>query len=364
MKIGINTPAYNFKYDISDMAHRAEELGFESIWFPEHTVMPVGAKTPYPGTEDGHIPDSMNYMIDPFMGLAAASSVTKNLLLGTGVCLVPEHNPLNLAKTIATLDYFSGGRVLFGVGTGWLEEESEIMGVNFRRRWSQTREALADYLSSKKINKPFLIRVNPLTSKEGQKDLSLLSLLGENFIGLLIPKIENKPELEALPESLEVVALIETPLAIKNLESISSDVRIRGIALGGLDLSAELGSDMNWDSLIYSRSKIVLHAAINGVYSIDSPFVQINNMEQLEEESQKAKSLGFNSKFAIHPNQIEVIKRNFLPSDEEIEEAKKILKAYSNSDGGVIELDGKMVDEPIVKLMRKKLILAGLDPDN
>lgn len=142
MKIGINTPAYNFKYDISDMAHRAEELGFESIWFPEHTVMPVGAKTPYPGTEDGHIPDSMNYMIDPFMGLAAASSVTKNLLLGTGVCLVPEHNPLNLAKTIATLDYFSGGRVLFGVGTGWLEEESEIMGVNFRRRWSQTREAL------------------------------------------------------------------------------------------------------------------------------------------------------------------------------------------------------------------------------
>ena len=129
-------------------------------------------------------------------------------------------------------------------------------------------------------------------------------------------------------------------------------------------MSAELGSDMNWDSLIYSRSKIVLHAAINGVYSIDSPFVQINNMEQLEEESQKAKSLGFNSKFAIHPNQIEVIKRNFLPSDEEIEEAKKILKAYSNSDGGVIELDGKMVDEPIVKLMRKKLILAGLDPDN
>ena len=142
MRIGINTPAYNYKYDISDMARRAEELGFESIWFPEHTVMPVGAKTLYPGTEDGHIPDSMNYMVDPFMGLAAASSVTKNLLLGTGVCLVPEHNPLNLAKTIATLDYFSGGRVLFGVGTGWLEEESEIMGVNFRRRWSQTREAL------------------------------------------------------------------------------------------------------------------------------------------------------------------------------------------------------------------------------
>ena len=74
--------------------------------------------------------------------------------------------------------------------------------------------------------------------------------------------------------------------------------------------------------------------------------------------------MGFNSKFAIHPNQVERISRNFLPSEEEIEEAKKTLKAFANSDGGAIAVDGKMVDEPVVKLMKKKLILAGLDPDN
>ncbi len=142
MKIGINTPAYNYRYDLASLAHRAEELGFESIWLPEHTVMPVDAKTPYGGTEDGSIPEWMKYMVDPFMGLGAASGATSRILLGTGVCLVPEHNPLNLAKTIATLDHFSGGRFVFGVGTGWLREESEVMGVNFPRRWSQTREAL------------------------------------------------------------------------------------------------------------------------------------------------------------------------------------------------------------------------------
>jgi citrate lyase beta subunit len=92
--------------------------------------------------------------------------------------------------------------------------------------------------------------------------------------------------------------------------------------------------------------------------------MDINDLDQLDEESRKAKSLGFNSKFAIHPNQVETISRNFLPSEEEIEEAKKTLKAFANSDGGAIAVDGKMIDEPVVKLMKKKLILAGLDPDN
>ena len=107
-----------------------------------------------------------------------------------------------------------------------------------------------------------------------------------------------------------------------------------------------------------------MYASINGIFSIDSPFMDINNLEQLDEESRKAKSLGFNSKFAIHPNQVETISWNFLPSEEEIEEAKKTIKAFMNSDGGAIAVDGKMVDEPVVKLMKKKLILAGLDPDN
>jgi probable F420-dependent oxidoreductase len=84
----------------------------------------------------------MSDMADPFMGLARASAVTTTLKLGTGICLVPERNPLLLAKEIASLDYFSNGRFLFGIGAGWLQEETEIMGGNFAHRWSQTREAI------------------------------------------------------------------------------------------------------------------------------------------------------------------------------------------------------------------------------
>ena len=89
--------------------------------------------------------------------------------------------------------------------------------------------------------------------------------------------------------------------------------------------------------------------------------MQINNDKLLAEESQRAKSIGFNSKFAIHPKQAKIIKERFLPTKEELEEAKEIIEAYSNSKGGAISVNGKMVDEPIVKLMKKRLWLSGID---
>jgi probable F420-dependent oxidoreductase len=128
--------------DVAVIAKKAEELGFESLWFGEHPTLPVNATTRYAGSPDGRIPQSMRYLIDPFVGLARASAVTQRLKLGTAVCLIPERNPLLLAKEVATLDCFSGGRFLFGIGAGWLKEETEIMGGNFEHRWSQTREAI------------------------------------------------------------------------------------------------------------------------------------------------------------------------------------------------------------------------------
>lgn len=142
MKIGLNMGLSSRSMDVAVVAQKAEALGFESLWLPEHTVMPVHVSTRYQGSADGAIPPSMSDMGDPFIGLARASAVTKTIKLGTGICLVPEHNPLVLAKTIATLDFISNGRVLFGIGAGWLKEETEIMGGNFPHRWSQTREAV------------------------------------------------------------------------------------------------------------------------------------------------------------------------------------------------------------------------------
>src|SRR5215470_5104399 len=121
------------------VARKCEALGFESFWLPEHAIIPVVHKTPFP-RGDGQIPDVYSHMIDPFVGLALAAGATNHIKLGTGICLVPERDPFNLAKEVATLDHYSGGRVLFGIGAGWLRDESEIMGVDFRRRWPMTRE--------------------------------------------------------------------------------------------------------------------------------------------------------------------------------------------------------------------------------
>ena len=143
MAIGVSVPTVvGAPVDVAVLAKAAEELGFESIWVPEHPVLPVHTSSPWPGSPDGVIPESYSHMIDPFVALSRASAVTSTLKLGTGICLVPERNPMLLAKVIATLDHFSGGRFLFGIGAGWLREETEMMGGNFPHRWGHTRESV------------------------------------------------------------------------------------------------------------------------------------------------------------------------------------------------------------------------------
>jgi probable F420-dependent oxidoreductase len=142
MKIGVFLLASEQSADPAVVARRAEELGFASFWVPEHPILPVHYTSRYPGTPDGSIPPAVGIIADPFVALGRASAATSTIQLGTGVCLVPERNPLLLAKEIATLDYYSGGRFLFGIGAGWLKEETEIMGGDFAHRWTQTREAI------------------------------------------------------------------------------------------------------------------------------------------------------------------------------------------------------------------------------
>ena len=118
MKIGVMLFPTPTPVDIAPVARKAEELGFDSLWLGEHPVMPVHGTSPFPGSPDGVIPDNYSWFVDPFVALGRASAVTTTLKLGTGIILVPERNPLLLAKEIATLDYYSGGRFLFGIGAG------------------------------------------------------------------------------------------------------------------------------------------------------------------------------------------------------------------------------------------------------
>jgi probable F420-dependent oxidoreductase len=141
MAVGTSVPLPAYTIDPAFMAKKAEELGFESIWYAEHPAVPVHSSSPFPST-GGEIPWTYSHFTDPYIALARASAVTTTIKLGTGITLVPERNPLLLAKEISALDLYSGGRFLFGIGTGWLREETELMGGDFAHRWTQTREAI------------------------------------------------------------------------------------------------------------------------------------------------------------------------------------------------------------------------------
>ena len=140
MSVGTSVPLPAYHIDPAFMARKAEELGFDSIWYAEHPVLPVHSNSQFPS--GGPIPETYAHFADPFIALARASSVTSTIKLATGITLVPERNPLLLAGEIASLDRFSDGRFLFGIGAGWNREETELMGGDFAHRWSQVRESI------------------------------------------------------------------------------------------------------------------------------------------------------------------------------------------------------------------------------
>ena len=142
MKIGISTTVTARSAEIAEVARLVESLGYDSLWIPEHPVIPVQRSIPFPASRDGQMPEHYMQWADPFIALTVAATVTRTIKLGTGVCLLPERDPLLTAKVIASLDLFSKGRVILGVGAGWLKEETEVMGTKFTQRWKRLRETV------------------------------------------------------------------------------------------------------------------------------------------------------------------------------------------------------------------------------
>lgn len=147
MKIGC--VSFNTEYTIraDRLAVALEERGFESLWVPEHTHIPVPDEgDPTTGMPQmpggGFLEEEYRHISDPFTSLAAAASVTSTLMLGTSICLINQHHPINLAKTIATLDQLSEGRIQFGIGAGWYPQEMAHHGIELNKRWQQLRERL------------------------------------------------------------------------------------------------------------------------------------------------------------------------------------------------------------------------------
>jgi probable F420-dependent oxidoreductase len=138
MKYGVVIFPTDYAIRPDELANAAEQRGFESIFFPEHTHIPTSRRTPYP--LGGELPREYSHTIDPFVAMTMAAAATKNLKVATGVCLVIERDPIVLAKQVASVDLASNGRVIFGIGGGWNLEEMENHGTIAKSRWKLLRE--------------------------------------------------------------------------------------------------------------------------------------------------------------------------------------------------------------------------------
>src|SRR6185437_11457858 len=140
LKFGVSTFFTDYSIGPGELGQALEQRGFESLWAPEHSHIPLTRKSPFPG--GGDLPKKYYDTMDPFVTLTAAAAATKTLMVGTGVCLVPQRDPIQTAKLVASIDQVSGGRFLFGVGNGWNQDEVENHGVKFADRHKVARERI------------------------------------------------------------------------------------------------------------------------------------------------------------------------------------------------------------------------------
>jgi probable F420-dependent oxidoreductase len=141
MHVGVLIFPTDYTMPPDALARAAEERGYESLWFPEHTHIPTSRRSPWPGGPT--LPKEYWHTHDLFVALATAAAVTTRLRVGSGICLLVERDPITTAKEVATLDFLSRGRLLFGIGGGWNAEEMEDHGTDFRTRWKLLRERVA-----------------------------------------------------------------------------------------------------------------------------------------------------------------------------------------------------------------------------
>ena len=208
-----------------------------------------------------------------------------------------------------------------------------------------------------------LIRINDVNSEEGKEDIQAILNSNNTASGLMLPKIQSVEEIINLErqiklanKSLNLHIIIETNMGLQNAWNIAqSSSIIKSLLFGGVDMSADLGCNGDWLSLLYARSRVVHAAAGAGIDSIDVPFLDLEDMDGMRNEAQKSKNLGFSGKGSIHPKQIESLNKVFTPSSEEIAYANKVIKAFNEASDGLVVVDGKLIEKPVLRTALKTI---------
>ena len=208
-----------------------------------------------------------------------------------------------------------------------------------------------------------LIRINDVNSQDGIEDIEAILNTNITVSGLMLPKIQSVEEIIILEnkikdknKDLNLHIIIETNRGLEKAWDIAqSSSLIKSLLFGGVDMSADLGCNGDWFSLLYARSKVVHAAAGAGIDSIDVPFLDLGDMEGMNNEAKKSKNLGFSGKGSIHPKQIDQLNQVFTPSEEEVAYANKVIKAFNNASDGLVVVDGKLIEKPVLRTALKTI---------
>lgn len=210
------------------------------------------------------------------------------------------------------------------------------------------------------------VRMNGLRTAEGIADLAAISALGDATGALLLPKAEHAEEIAILDavltasgSRLSLIPLIESARGIRNAADVAAaSPRVAALFLGGVDLAAELGVAPDATGLATARGLLVLAARGAGVGLIDVPSLDVRDAEAGGRDALVARRLGFTAKAVLHPAQVASVNAAFTPTEAELAEATRYVRAFSDAKGGVATLDGKLVEKPVVKRMEQVIASA------
>ncbi len=211
-----------------------------------------------------------------------------------------------------------------------------------------------------------ILRINSIRTKFGLEDLTAVLNSSKPPPALMIPKVMDAEEMLIIDDLLteaevkcDLHPIIETNKGLENVFKIaSSSKRIKTLFFGLIDMAAELRCELTWEDLLYARSRVVHAAAREGIDAIDGPYLDLQDPEGLERYCEQARNLGFTGKGSINPKQVPIINKIFSPSTQEVEKAERILKIFDEADTGLVMVDGKLIEKPVLRQMQRTLDIS------
>ncbi len=211
-----------------------------------------------------------------------------------------------------------------------------------------------------------IVRINCLREAFGLADVQAILATETPPPAIMLPKVRTPDEIVLLDDLLSerghatrLHIIIETNAALEAVHDIArASPRIDALFFGGVDMSAELRCKNAWGPLLYARSRVVHAAASVGIDAVDVPYLDLEDPDGMEHEAQLARDLGFSGKGAVHPKQIPILNNVFTPDTDQVARARRVLSAFEEADTGLVVIDGKLIEKPVLREMQRIVAVA------